>query len=223
MGCCGSAAAANAGLAPASGRNETAEEIGPTIDELLAKHAGALAELRAIAAAEDGYDAAKHDGLHLLRFLLSHKLNAKLAAKAFATALAWRRANGIDAIADAVRGGLKQSQFPHYAKIHPRLPFHFSELGAGQPTMFFSVRELRLTELMREMTTAEYVLYSQYISEHIHQTTDFESRRTGRIVKLVRLIDATGIGLATLNMKYISAVAAAARGSEDAYPQVSHG
>jgi hypothetical protein len=219
MGCCGTARASGGGVIGVDLTPET-DEKGPSIVSLLAVHAGALVELRALVAGVAGYDAARHDDLHLLRFLLSHKVQPRAAAKAFAAALVYRRANNIDAIADAVRGGLKQSQFPHYDKIHPRLPFHLSELGGGQPTMFLSVRELQLGPLMREMTTAEYVLYNQYVNELVHQNVDEASRRTGRIVKLVRLIDATGMGWQTLSLKYISAVAAAARGSEDAYPQL---
>ncbi|KAJ1637547.1 hypothetical protein T492DRAFT_951903 [Pavlovales sp. CCMP2436] len=206
------------------GRGDGIADVGPTIASLLAEHADSLAELRVLAAGVEGYERTKHDDLYLLRYLLSHKLQPRAAVKAFASGLAWRRANGIDAIAQVVKeAGFVDgvhSQFPQYGKINPRLPMHFSGLADGQPTVYFSVRELKLAELMREITVADYVLYSQYLNEMVHQATDAASRRTGRIVKLVRLIDATGVGWHTLNMKYFSAVTAAARGSEDAYPQL---
>lgn len=81
---------------------------------MLREHGALLAEVRELVVGVPGYSAGKHDDLHMLRFLLSHKLRPAMVAKAFANACAWRAAHGIDDISAAIRAGLEQPGFPLY-------------------------------------------------------------------------------------------------------------
>lgn len=64
----------------------------------------------------------------------------------------------------------------------------------------------------------------RYLTEHIWLTIDGAQRRSGRLIKLVRVIDARDMSLRHVSMKFFGAVAAAARGgAEDAYPQMIGG
>lgn len=199
----------------AAARGEESAEV----PALLRTHAEAIAQLRALVEPLHGYDAASHDGLCLLRFLLSHKLQPKAAARAFEGALAWRRANGIDAIAAAIRAGKAHADAPHYAAVAPHLPMHLL-LDGAQPICFVQAHELRLPELMRSVSSAEYVAYTHFANELSFQAVDRATRSSGRLVRLVRLIDAKGLGWRHVSLRYLAAVAAAARGGEDAYPQL---
>lgn len=199
-------------------RSKAADDI----SALLALHADALAQLRALVEPLPDFDTARHDDVFLLRFLLSHKLQPKAAARAFGNALTWRRANGVEEIAAAIRGGMRQEAFPHFEKIHPLVPLHLV-IGDKEPIIFISLHELRLAELMQTVSSADYVQYTHHMNELTFQAADRVTRRTGRLAKLVRLLDARTLGWRHFNLRYFSAVAAAARGSEDAYPQMLGG
>ena len=203
---------------------------GDDIKTLIRTHGDKLAALRALVAAEPHYSASAHDDLELLRFLLSHSLSVERAARAFRTNLEWRAAHGIDAIAAEIRAGLRQPGFPHYARVQQGMPLHLLGFANGvgqpveQPVMFLSVPELKIPQMMRDGLTAEqYVVYNRYLTELLWQTVDAAQRRTGRLVKLVRVIDARDLSLRHISMKFFGAVSASVRGGEDAYPQMLGG
>lgn len=190
------------------------------VGKLLAEHAAAIAELRALLSSEDGFDPAEHDELHLLRFLLSHALSPRRAARAFTAGMHWRREHDIDSIRQSVLAGLPQSGFDGFRKIHRNLPYWILTGAPSQPAVFVSAAEVNLDALMAETTLEEYVRYMFFFNEYTAARCDAATRRTGRLVKVVRLIDARGLGLRHLNVRFYQAVAAAARGSENAYPQL---
>jgi hypothetical protein len=221
MVCCSN----NRSLGDAAGAAAPAPAEGD-IQALIRTHGILIAALRKLVVNEPLYSAREHDDLSLLRFLLSHSLSVERAARAFRTALEWRAAHGVDAIAAELRAGLRQPDFPHYARVQQGMPFHLLgfETGVEQPVMYISVPELKIPQMMRDGLTADqYVLYNRYLTEHIWQTVDAAQRRTGRLVKLVRVIDARDMSLRHVSMKFFNAVAAAARGAEDVYPQMIGG
>ncbi|MDC0526194.1 hypothetical protein OAO87_04250, partial [bacterium] len=85
----------------------------PTVAEQLEQHQAALAAMRAALAAEPLFDATRHDGLWLLRFLLSSKLQAPKAADGARTALALRQKLGLDDMKEMVTTGAAASQRSH--------------------------------------------------------------------------------------------------------------
>lgn len=83
---------------------------------LLAKHAEKVAATREAVASHPHFDGARHDGLWLLRYLLSHKLKVKPAAAAARHSLQLRFDMKLDAIATVVRTTFC-SAWPHFEAL----------------------------------------------------------------------------------------------------------
>ena len=97
-------AAAAPCLSPGSGVCAAKSDgSGLVLGELLPKHAGIIERLRELLSEEPLFEPARHDEVFLLRFLLSHKLDPKRAAKACRRALAIRKEQGLDELADMFR------------------------------------------------------------------------------------------------------------------------
>jgi len=196
----------------------TADSV--SVSELLARHREVIEATRTIVNSLEGYDASLHDDIFLLRFLLSHKMNTKAAVKAFGTALKWRRENGIDMVAAEIRAGMQQHEFPGYTHIHPHAQMYFVNPTGQQPYMFASAAGLRFGDLMTAVRPAEYVRYTHYVNEWTFQQCDAATRKLDRFIKVVRVVDSTGLGWAHAHLGFFRVVAAANKGSEDAYPQL---
>lgn len=89
-----------------------------SIRHLLGIHRGAVEKLRLLVSTHPHFKAERHDGLWLLRYLLSHKLRVPAAAAAARSALQIRHERGLDEIADFVRTQ-PPSAWPHFATIRP--------------------------------------------------------------------------------------------------------
>lgn len=189
---------------------------------MIREHRGLLDELQALVRGMSDYDEARHDDLHLLRFLLSHKMRPIAASKAFGNALRWRSENKIDEISAAIRNGLEQPGFPRYNDIFPKFPaqIFIPPSPVEQPYFFGSAGAADIHGLMQAITPADFVQYTFYINERLFFECDAATRRTGRIVRFVRVVDARGFGVKHFNLQFARANAAAARMSEDAYPQL---
>ena len=68
----------------------------PSAKALIAENRGVIEQVKKELQGDSLYDAAKHDELWILRFLLSHKLNTKHAVEAAKTTLAFRKEHRLD-------------------------------------------------------------------------------------------------------------------------------
>lgn len=195
---------------------------GSEVARLIEANARMIAELRAEVEHLPDYDEARHDELHLLRFLLSHKKKVPAAAKAFTRALEWRRAHNLDAVGDQIRSGtMYQERYPAFDKIHPRVAFHILVTDEGQPILYNSLGETDFAALMAiPNSVAAYCAYHYHMTEHCAILCDVATRRTGRFVKQHKVVDGSQAATKHLCMPYLRAVSAAAKDSEDAYPQL---
>lgn len=189
------------------------------LGQLIEENREVIDEMRLKVAEASGYDAQRHDDVHLLRFVLTHG-DASSAAAAFRSALAWRRSYNMDAVARDIRkSGYRPDRLAGYPDVHRYLPLHLIR-HSGQPVVFISAAEVDIEGLARTVSAEDYVTYTHHFTELVALLCDLETRRTGRLVKHLRLADVTSLGMHHINVQYFRKVAAATKGAEDAYPQL---
>ena len=85
---------------------------------MLNMHREEIESLRALVCTHAHFKPERHDGLWLLRYLLSHKLCVRAAAVAARKSLQIRHERRLDAIADFVRTKLP-NEWPHFKAVRP--------------------------------------------------------------------------------------------------------
>jgi hypothetical protein len=236
-----------------------------SVVQLLAKHADKVSALRREVKAHPHFHADRHDGLWLLRYLLSHQCKVKPAAVAAKKALQMRADRGLDAIAKVVRTQYCQ-EWPHFAKLEvaggvfylPRRPSdesaaegaawaaldaavlrgepvdachaaahaaHAAAGGEGEWLWYARghIEACRMTDmdmhglwrLRREMD--EYMIYDH---EWNFVLLDEATRRTGRLVKVVRAYSSRGFRLKDLSLKLLQHDGEQQTLAQDLYPQL---
>jgi hypothetical protein len=87
-----------------------------SINHLLTTHRAAIEKLRSLVRTHPHFKPERHDGLWLLRYLLSNKLSVHAAARAVCKSLKLRHERGLDEIADIVRTK-PVSGWPHFEEV----------------------------------------------------------------------------------------------------------
>ena len=89
-----------------------------SVRHMLDTHREDIESLRALVCTHPHFKPERHDGLWLLRYLLSHKLRVRAAAAAARKSLQIRHERQLDAIADFVRTKLP-NEWPHFKAVRP--------------------------------------------------------------------------------------------------------
>lgn len=202
----------------------------PLVKDLLEQHASALAELRAVIEKEDTYSEEHYDDLWMLRFLLTHKKVPKASAAAINT-MKFCRERGMNELGRR----LEQAGGSHGTSIGPLLQYWQKILGLLQVGNCFHACSARSRSWARsnnvsrridmagivEKMSQEEVLESYLMSNEImYQILDEVTRRTGKLTKLLRIMDMTDFSVASFNKEYLRRDAAANKEMEDFYPQL---
>ena len=197
---------------PRGGNPTMAAAEPPSLAQLLATHAPAIADLRA----ELG-DAlpALYDNVWLLRYVLSFPA-APERAEALRKGIAWRAANAA-LLADAAAG---------------RPPPGDGLISAGQVAAFhgatrrgdplFVVRSALCSpvELMKVVSVETFTSWLMYWREVGFLRCDKETRARGFVVKQLTLIDMKDSPITTFDRKYFTSLGESSRVSEYVYPQL---
>ena len=193
------------------------------IADLLARHAGAVAAVRAaMPSASAHYDAARHDELWCLRFLLSHKLEPSRAVAAMAASLELRHSMGLDEVGVHVRTWPPE-RWPAWDAFCECLPLfgvytHWPNPDGGLVHLC-RAPEVDLRALAARIDKLEYFL--KYAVEWNFQLLDDASRRTGRILKITRIFDAPGFSpRRQLSLAAVRKLTALSARWESLYPQL---
>ena len=185
----------------------------PSIKSLLAKHADALAALRTELADEAAGWAS--DDLWLLRFCLSHRTTEKAADAARAT-LRYRAANS-DLLRRAMEGGGSHEDALGALNKQALLP---SPTLLGEPVHVVRAAASDVKKLMDDFTEEEVVEHLNLSKERAFLRCDAESRRSGRLVKLVSVLDIRDGRLSDLDLRFLRALGRASAETEKFYPQL---
>ena len=215
------AVASTASVATTAAAAETAAD-GPAllVSELLRTHAAAIEAMRTALAEDPLYEPARHDGLWLLRFLLSHNHEPERAAKVARSVLEWRRDRAMDEIATVVTT-TAQAGWPHFKTIQPHLPqYLYQPDAAGSAFMVMRAADLDFKAMMAAVTIEQYTEFVLHSIEWNFRRMDAVTRRTGKITKIYRLIDAGGLGRRHAHFAYLRAAGQIMKPLENAFPQL---
>eukprot|EP00588_Corethron_pennatum_P012161 CAMPEP_0194279760 /NCGR_PEP_ID=MMETSP0169-20130528/14111_1 /TAXON_ID=218684 /ORGANISM="Corethron pennatum, Strain L29A3" /LENGTH=287 /DNA_ID=CAMNT_0039024223 /DNA_START=28 /DNA_END=891 /DNA_ORIENTATION=- len=205
------------------------EDNRPLVKDLLEKHASKLADLRTILEKEESYSKEHYDDLWMLRFLLSHKKVSKASEAAIST-MNYRKERKINELGD-VRHKLSD----HTAAEPSDRCF---EIGKKFLTCFHSnlasmyalpdpdrgivtiatpalIDQKKCMKVMSFEETVEVYLLG---NEIIFQINDEITRRTGKLTKVLRILDMTDFSLKDFDRQYAQRDGAANKSIEDYYP-----
>jgi hypothetical protein len=202
----------------------------PLVKALLKQHASKLTELRSILEKEDSFSEEHYDDLWMLRFLLSHKKVSKASAAAINT-MRFRQEHKLNELGDIRHKLLDHmdhrseryfdinKKYLAFCKSNTALMYAQPDLDRGL-IQIISPRHIDMAAVVENMSVDEVLNLYLMTNEIIYQILDEVTRRTGRLTKLLRIMDATGFAFSSFNGDYVKRDAAANKQLEDFYPQM---
>ena len=209
----------------------------PLVKDLLEKHASSIeAVRRAILSDENGKplfssDSDRYDDIWILRFVLSHKGNAKKASKAALDTLQFREEMKLNEKGDirhqirnaGVESGSCDCDFgedPLFDKINPHCGRNSAITTQPDPDrgpiVYIDVREFD-QEGMLTLSEDDYRMAKVLGNERMYQVIDEVTRRTGRLTKVTCFLDLEGY---SMNREYSARDTRLNQELQDFYPQL---
>jgi len=214
----------------------------PFIKDLLAKHSAAIAFIRdSIQNDKDckelsnkGENQKRYDDIWILRYVLSHKGNAKSASKAALKTIKFREEKKLNELGD-IRHRLRNWSVVNETSgsSEPLPGFSVFNKYCGDQAAFVTLPDKDrgiiiycdvgqidmngIAEGMSEEDMKDNLLYS---NEAIFQVVDDVTRRTGRLTKQMKIIDMGNVSLLKMNRVYLKRDGACSKAIEDYYPQL---
>jgi len=173
-------------------------EPGSELSKLLEQHAKAIEQMANGLTSNPLFDSTQHDGLWLLRFLLSAKGKVAKAIEDAAACLQWRADNQMDSVAAALRTK-GWEDWPAWGKVHSIMPMHVTHPDRGRGTIIFQRLADSNLDRLDEIDEEEFICYNMYLKEWLFQRRDATSRRTGTLAKNTIVLDMAGF-----SNKYLS-------------------
>ena len=228
-GAAAEAAAAAAAAAEAEAlASSTFVEERPLVKELLAAHASEVRALREAVKGDALFDAAKHDDLWLLRFLLSQKKDVAKAARRWRRRSRGGRATGWTSSPPSSRSS-SEAAAARGAPLHPQgfetyiapggMRFVHPNPTRG-PILVASMVQFDYNAAMRKLTRAEYTNINLAMNEWNAMQCDVVTRATGRLTKAARLVSCKGFRVGSLNRQWLKLDGDVAKEMQDCYPQL---
>ena len=194
----------------------------PAIADLLAEHASAIAALRAAIADVPefaaGADATvKYDDVFLLRFILSNGAGTAETEAAVRSCIKWRAENA--ALLARAADGLPHPDMGEVNKFSYAELWTFASL-ADEPVQIIRAGKSNTHRWMDRFTADHVVETMNYQKEQAFLRADAATRRTGRLVKMVTVIDMHSSRLTDNDNRFFKALGRASKESELFYPQL---
>merc|ERR1712232_1497858 len=89
--------------------------------------------------------------------------------------------------------------------------------------MYCFVDKMDMCRLNETLTQEDLKMFYVYTNESIYQVLDDITRKTGRLTKLLKVVDMKGTTMGKMNRAYLSKDAAAAKEIDDYFPQLLGG
>ena len=208
----------------------------PFIEDLLVEHSSDIATVRAALQQTRPsalYDPSRHDDIWILRFVMSHKTDIDAASRAAIETIEFRREYKLDDV--DLRGLIKHLDgvtevgygLPHNEKMEACSRKYVSinvlpDVNRG-PIMYVFMDKIDMNKL-NDIATQEDLKNSYiYGNEALYQVLDGITRKTGRLTKLIKVVDLGGVALRKMNRGYLSKDSAAAKEIDDYFPQLLGG
>jgi CRAL/TRIO domain len=202
----------------------TALDDRPALVDLFTEHRTLIDQVMAELQTSPLYDATKHDDLWILRFLLSHKLKVKSAAKAALYTLSFRDEHKLDEkdIRFAPPGrGVPIEGYQRYLKYCTDDVFQIVVPDARLGVIgFLNIGGIDQDGLVKNVDEVDWLPTFLYAAEFSHQWADYLSRTTGRLTASIRVVDLSSLKLLGMNRECAKRDAKAMKVTEDCYPQM---
>jgi CRAL/TRIO domain len=195
----------------------------PSVKELIDENRQLIGSVVRELIADPLYDANKHDDLWVVRFLLSHKKQVKQSVKAAKYTLAYRAEHDLDerdiryfpidteCATEHVKRYRKYTKDDAYRHVIPDprrgMVGIVNLAGIDQPGLVANVDE------------SDWYPGARYLSEWEHQWMDYITRTSGRLTKVVRIVDAAGLSIARVRPEAFKRDGKAMAVMEECYPQ----
>lgn len=208
----------------------------PLVSDLLAKHGSEIEDVKTMIENDDLYkaNASRYDDIWILRFVLSHKKNAASAGKAALSAMKFREENELNDLGD-IRHMIPCLADPDdvldrpiaqpLARLHSfsltedSMQYYFPDESRGV-AMFVIPSKVDMKSVASELSGEDVSNAFLCINEILYQIHDEVTRRTGRLTKLVRVFDFSGLTFKKFSISFAKKYAAASHFSENFYPQL---
>jgi len=217
----------------------------PLIADLLVTHFVAIVSIRERINANDigkelfhkGCNSERYDDIWILRFVLSHRCNVKSATKAALKTMIFREEKKLNEVGD-LRYKIKNykgedNNATSNSNATNDLPGRklfktFCEKDAifnflpDKNRSISGIIQLSNVDMDRIVTdTSEEESFEWYLYHHesFHQVLDEITRRTGRLTKMMQIIDMANMQLLKMNLTYVKRDAYALHIIEEFYPE----
>jgi len=209
----------------------TVEDNRPLISDLLEKYSNEIKEVREKVQKNEFYLAKLYDEIWILRFVLSHKGNVDKAAKAAKDTMKFRhkhQLNEIDDICAKVFGpenveGPQAAAYPIYKAAHFCMEKNSMMMCLPDENrgvvVYFIAKGINMSKIVENFTDDELFLMHMYQKEAVQHINDEITRRTGRLTKMMRIIDMTNCSFYDIKYTYLRKESASNKRLEDFYPQ----
>ena len=186
----------------------------PSVVSLLVEHQSYIDQVRDELCLDPLYNCHKHDDLWILRFVLSHKKNVSSAVRAAKYTLAFRKEHQLDDHDVRYHNQLQQptpsantntnntndsesslsSSVQRYMKYVRKDAIRFVIPDHQRSViLFIDISGVNQHELVANVKESDWLPSYLYYNEMAYQWIDYITRRTGRLTKLVRIIDGQNI------------------------------
>ena len=192
------------------------ERVQDDIDELLAKHADAIIELRGRVAEAPHYKADDYDDIFLLRFLLSNGTIDKAETNLRSTFVF--RHEQRERLARAA-SNIKDPKHEPMSKLSIADLLEVTTL-ADEPILVVRTGRSDVRALMNAYSEDEVVEYLNYSKETAFQRCDAATKRTRRLVKMITILDMNHSKMSGNDRRFFKALGRASKDAEIYYPQL---
>jgi hypothetical protein len=195
---------------------------------MLLSHRQQLDALRAVLQVEPLFDERKHDDIFLLRFLLSYEPRGRdvsAAASAVRRSLSVRQIHKLDELGEMVeRTPIRRwLDGPLREQLADSMDIHLVHADPDGPLLVCTrLSDCDFGELMSKVGSANYVRASMMLMEFVSRRMDAATRRKGRLVKYIRVIDCAGFTSSSLikAIRFLRMDAAKIHDLQVLYPQM---
>lgn len=212
----------------------TKDDPRPLVSDLLKKHAKVIADCQEAIKEDPLYKAnvERYDDIFVLRYVMTHKNKAKPATAAIIKTMQFRNEKKLNEMGD-VRHRLYNHQKTREENVDAfeilKLYYMYCDEEAVAHTLpdsdrgvvsFILPHHIDVVKVAKELTMEQLLEVYLYANEWIFQVMDEVTRRTGRLTKLLRVVDMVDFSFLQMDRNYIRADGAAAKVLEDYYPQL---
>ncbi len=221
---------------PPEDTSEDHDDERPLIGDLLERHASKIESVRKIIEGDPLYkkcnNSSIYDDIWILRFLLSHKNNAKSAAKAAVKTMHFRDEHKLNELGDIrykVVSSMTRPKPYHFPATIKKYVFGCTDVHTFLYTLpdknrgifnFVRFAHMDWKKIDETMSTEELEEAYIYGNESVYQILDDITRRTGKLTKLLRVVDLEDTRIRNVNIPYLKRDGAAGKMIEDYYPQM---